>query len=206
MPRQITITVTNSLQGDTNPALVSFVDGYPAATDPGNDAVFLAHCLAYMDAALRTVGASGLKITGAKVAPVEAGVVGASTSLPFPASEYGALYGSVPGATLHTVFPMSTGAGGTGWAPRGSSCLVTEYTSSGGRHNGRHYLPFVCRESVDPGNGLFYDSALASVKAAWDAAFFDVIPQVVTKATGAAHSILGVRVSSNVARLRSRMK
>jgi hypothetical protein len=202
LPQQLTISVVNSVQGDTNPALVSFV--FVGEETSVND--FAGAALAYMDGALRTIGISGLKITGCTVAPIDGGKVGAGVAVPFPTAEYAAKYASVENATLHTQFPMSTGVGNGTWAPRGSSILMTEFTATGGRHNGRHYLPFACKECINGSTGLVYDTAQASLQNAWNAAFFDIAPQVVTKATGTAHTILAVKASSNVARLRSRMK
>lgn len=123
-----------------------------------------------------------------------------------------AIDGDLPAATG---WGFATGGLGTSLASAGVSITVVEQIVSGGRHNGRHYLPWTCKNAIDAG-GLVGSSIRSNLsqnyawkmlgtvftRPTWAAGLAPVV-----RATGGSlQGIYATTVSANPARLRSRVR
>lgn len=143
------------------------------------------------------------------------GVVGPGASIPWNQDYWD------DWKTIDSDLPTATGWGftadglGTSLAAAGVSITITESVVSGGRHNGRHYLPWTCKDAISSA-GLVGSTVrtnlvenynwkmLGSVftRPTWAA---DITPNV-RSAAGTLSTVYAAVCSANPARLRSRVR
>lgn len=84
-------------------------------------------------------------------------------ALAYPLAEYEALHGLFPFGVDFVIDSYGVQTGNANeMCPPGASVLVTEYTSLGGRHNGRKYLPWLSTIGTDT-NGLLEGTVQGSL-------------------------------------------
>jgi hypothetical protein len=112
-----------------------------------------AQIIGYATIACRWVSDQSTKLTGIQYRATLATV---SVPVPFPTTEYAALYAANTAAWPKMVgitgYGQALGETGNALSPLGTSIVHTEYTATGGPSGrGRHYLPFVGKFSVTGG-------------------------------------------------------
>jgi hypothetical protein len=214
--------VTSAITGPLNPAYIDF--GF-AAAGTFTEAELVARVVSYVGYALYQTGTSDTVLEGvrwidrpgpgfhetdypaAEVDAIHSTFVGVGTStdgLPFSFTDWG--FGIGAGAAL-------------GPSGRGDSVCVNTKSTTGGRSGqGKHFLPYTGKQTVDS-SGLIGSSYRAGVAGAYNALFLGVdwpastvgidpvdVAVISKKGAGAAYPISSCVVSQIPSRLRSRTK
>lgn len=203
------VTWTNDAMGAFNPALISFVTDN-SETFGQNVAQIVAYC--------RLAGAAYAqpsKIAGVTSSEVDFTLPGhyaPKIPQPFPLTEWNALRGTDSALPAWSGWGGSVSGGG-GAMPAGTSVNVAEYTDLGGRHNGRHYLPWVGSGVLDSSGGGIQSATITAIS---DAYYKYILPSTVTGGRAqlfpivvgktVASSINGIVVRSATSKLRSRTR
>jgi hypothetical protein len=169
---------------------------------------FTYHAMSYLSSLAAIVGCRAGGLTGplldqsypeAEMTAIDAGITDAAYSLG-PLTTYGTWGKPVGGTTL---------------APAGASALLTEYTGTGGRHNGRKYIPWLNSGALDAGGNVL------AANAGWAENYYRYfclatdsvggpapgVPGPLGLVVGVANSpVFQPHVSPTAARLRSRIR
>lgn len=202
--------IVNSSIGSANPAFVSFNFGGAALTaaDPENLATnivaFLARCS--MAAGSSVVGVTRRQSVSAGAVPVA-----------FNATYWAALKAIDAGLPTATTYGVDLGNGTL--LPRGTSCLIMEYSETAGRSaTGRVNIPFLPQGTLNT-TGEISSSIVTAVEGSYHSYIIrdggnsavlptglDPGPLVISKSTLTAHSIRTPVVSPLPSRFRSRQR
>lgn len=215
---QIRLTITSDLVGLANPAQVTFGFDPDKAGIARTASDNLAACIAFIGTS--GVMAGGIRIQSAAMLTPAAG--DGAVQIPWPDEELG-VYAAVHGDNFGTSYgAVPVGIAG-GLAAIGTSVLVTESTSVGGRRNGRLYLPWAGQGALSA-NGLVAAEAQTQCAASYNCFlrgiassgpfvdFSEVVedhePYVIGGSASAPTSlaVTSVRVSPTPATLRSRKR
>lgn len=201
-----------SSAGVLNPAYVGFTCDAATQTTAQNTACVLSYLAkASMDS---MVISSVMGVTAHPVV-LPGNTLGPGVAVPLPTAEL---------ADWHAIDSDSPTPAGWGFnigdhttlAPVGTSINVMEYTSVGGRHNGRHYLPWVYAGAID-NDGLVGGVVQGLIQDAWNwringsiytqPTWFDMSTFVIQRTPSPGiNGITAVSCKANPARLRSRIR
>ncbi len=197
--------------GPLNPAQVGFIldSGLSSMTD--DQAV--ATVISYVAKAMSASSVAG-EISRVRVASGVPGAWGPFADAACPTSELADWHAIDSDSPTATAFPIAVGSG-SALASVGTSVNVAELTTIGGRHNGRHFLPWVKTSALD-NSGLVHSTTINDVNdaAAWrlggtiytQPAWWDAGFTVATSSPTASTPITGWTTRRAPARLRSRIR
>lgn len=196
--------------GPLNNAIASFVWG----DDVGDNSQYAITCAAYLTKAMQLQGVDSL-ITSAVAHDLDGAVVGPGVSATFDPdlwADWVAIDGDLPAATA---WGFATGGLGTSLAAAGVSITMMEHVAAGGRHNGRHYLPWTCKDAITA-TGIVGSTVRTNLsenyewkmrgsiftRPTWCAGMVTAVRM----SSGTLNEIFGAQASANPARLRSRVR
>lgn len=197
--------------GPLNPALVGSVVEGSIMTIPQATATFISYLA---KAATACMVESLFQAVTASTAATP-GAWGPAVEQPLPTDELDDWHTIDSDSPTPTDWGFVIGAG-TALASVGTSVNVGELTAIGGRHNGRHFLPWIKSSAIN-GSGLVTSTVQNDVSQAYQwrilgtfgsqPAWWGYSPVVEQVApTGAFNGIAGVAVRAAPARLRSRVR
>lgn len=211
---QYKVKMTSGTSGPLNPAYMDFT--VRAASSSAQQA----QMLVYSVACLNVFAEEAVTVAGME----ERTTIGTGPWLPvsFPVAEYEAARaeastvlggGAIPSLSDYASATVGHTAGAS--SGRGDSVCVNTRASSGGKNGrGRHFIPFLCRQTVDS-TGLLNPAASVYIENAYRLLFkgvgslgdiVDTDPAVYSKVTDTNYGINVVSVQQIPSRLRSRTK